>query len=159
MATHNDFGKQGEQLAEQFLINKGYSIIARNYHFGKGEIDLITTHQDMLVFIEVRARKDEEIIRVTDTIRKKKKRLLLKTANHFVLGFCSNMILIAIVNGTERNIPTVPKTKPQKISATKTTKVESPRPFPIIFGSTRFPTTMFTLTKMIIVQNAPPAPN
>ena len=84
MATHNDFGKQGEQLAEQFLINKGYSIIARNYHFGKGEIDLITTHQDILAFIEVRARKDEEIIRVTDTIRKKKKRLLLKTANHFV---------------------------------------------------------------------------
>jgi putative endonuclease len=84
MATHNDFGKQGELMAEQFLVNKGYKIIARNYRFGKGEIDLISTHQDMLIFVEVRARKDEEIIRVTDTISKKKKHLLLKTANHFV---------------------------------------------------------------------------
>ena len=84
MATHNDFGKEGEQLAEKFLIEKGYKVIARNYRFGKGEIDLICTHNDMLVFVEVRARKDEEIIRVTDTISKKKKMLLLKTANYFV---------------------------------------------------------------------------
>jgi putative endonuclease len=33
MATHIDFGKLGEQLAEDFLIKKGYTILHRNWRY------------------------------------------------------------------------------------------------------------------------------
>ena len=33
-------GKVGEDLAEEFLVNKGYEIIQRNYRYGHGEIDI-----------------------------------------------------------------------------------------------------------------------
>jgi len=38
-------------------------------------------------------------------------------------------------------------------------KVESPMPFPIIFGSTTFPTIIFTATKAPAVQITPPKPS
>ena len=41
MATHNAFGKWGEEIACQFLTQKGYSITQKNYRFRKGEIDII----------------------------------------------------------------------------------------------------------------------
>lgn len=41
MASHNDLGEKGEQLAVDFLIKKGYDILERNYRFDKAEVDII----------------------------------------------------------------------------------------------------------------------
>ena len=41
MATHNELGKKGEQLAVDFLENHGYDILERNYRFDKAEVDII----------------------------------------------------------------------------------------------------------------------
>jgi len=57
------FGKEGEDLAVELLIEKGYQIIERNYYFGnKGEIDIIAKDKStgFLVFIEVKSRKNLE---------------------------------------------------------------------------------------------------
>lgn len=35
MAEHNEFGKEGEEEAAAYLIDKGYSIRHRNWHCGK----------------------------------------------------------------------------------------------------------------------------
>ncbi len=66
MVTHKtskEFGKEGEDMAERMLRSKNFSIIERNYRFGKtGEIDIIAedpeTHQ--LVFVEVKTRQNLE---------------------------------------------------------------------------------------------------
>ena len=42
MAEHNDFGKLAEELAEQFLVEKNYKILAKNFRFQKAEVDIIT---------------------------------------------------------------------------------------------------------------------
>lgn len=47
-------GLQGEEIAEQYLIQNGYEIIEKNYRSQQGEIDLIATQNNFLVFVEVK---------------------------------------------------------------------------------------------------------
>ena len=49
-------GAWGELVSEKYLIDRGYSILTRNYRKPLGEIDLIATKDDVLVFIEVKTR-------------------------------------------------------------------------------------------------------
>ncbi|MBX2871414.1 MAG: YraN family protein [Saprospiraceae bacterium] len=56
MASHNDLGLKGEQLARRYLEDKGYRIIVANWRHGRGEIDLIAEFEDTLVFVEVKTR-------------------------------------------------------------------------------------------------------
>ncbi|MFC2532836.1 MAG: YraN family protein, partial [Capnocytophaga ochracea] len=41
MAEHNDFVKESENLAVEFLEKKGYKILVKNYRYLKAEIDII----------------------------------------------------------------------------------------------------------------------
>lgn len=52
------FGDKGEDLAAEFLADKGYEIIERNYRYGHGEIDIIAMDNNRaeLVFVEVKSR-------------------------------------------------------------------------------------------------------
>jgi len=57
------FGKEGEDLAVEMLIEKGYQIIERNYFYqNKGEIDIVAKDREtgFLVFVEVKSRKNLE---------------------------------------------------------------------------------------------------
>lgn len=58
MAKHNETGLKGEQIAENFLLNKGYAILHRNWRFEKKEVDIIAVKGDLLVFTEVKTRKN-----------------------------------------------------------------------------------------------------
>lgn len=49
-------GKAGEEAAAQFLVDKGYQIIARNFRFRRAEVDLIAQKDNWLIFVEVKAR-------------------------------------------------------------------------------------------------------
>jgi len=49
-------GKLGEVRAEQFLTEKGFEILARNFVLRGSEIDLIVRDGDVIVFVEVKAR-------------------------------------------------------------------------------------------------------
>jgi putative endonuclease len=49
-------GALGEKIAAEFLNKKGYEILATNYRCSDGEIDIITKHNNTLVFIEVKTR-------------------------------------------------------------------------------------------------------
>lgn len=52
-------GQYGEDLAAQFLRQKGYKIIERNFSVQGGEIDIIAQKSSMLVFVEVKTRKND----------------------------------------------------------------------------------------------------
>lgn len=50
-------GKKGEDKACDYLINKGYKIIERNWHYSKNaEIDIIAEDNGTIVFVEVKTR-------------------------------------------------------------------------------------------------------
>ncbi|RLC55340.1 MAG: endonuclease, partial [Candidatus Cloacimonadota bacterium] len=54
MAQHNELGKEGEQIAVDFLIQKGYEIKERNWRFKKAEIDIIAQLENVLIAVEVK---------------------------------------------------------------------------------------------------------
>ncbi|WP_417884782.1 YraN family protein [Zunongwangia sp.] len=56
MAKHNEIGKQGEELAVDYLKNKGFTILERNYRFKRAEIDIIGFKDEFLVAVEVKTR-------------------------------------------------------------------------------------------------------
>ena len=56
MAKHNDLGIKGEQKAELFLHNKGFSILERNWRYKKNEIDIIVKNDKYIVVVEVKTR-------------------------------------------------------------------------------------------------------
>lgn len=55
MAKHLEQGKQAEALAAQFLIEKGYEIIKRNYRYKRAEVDIIVKKGIFLIFVEVKS--------------------------------------------------------------------------------------------------------
>ena len=60
MAYHNELGKIGEKLAAEYLINKGYEILAQNFYFDKAEIDIISKKDNnILVVVEVKTRNSD----------------------------------------------------------------------------------------------------
>ena len=53
-------GNKGENLAAEFLRQKGFEIVARNYRYRRSEIDLIVKRENWLVFIEVKTRSSSD---------------------------------------------------------------------------------------------------
>lgn len=72
MAEHNEFGKEGEEEAAAYLIDKGYSIRHRNWHCGKKELDIVAEYRNELIVIDaVTDKKIRRIIASTDAYLRK----------------------------------------------------------------------------------------
>lgn len=85
MARHNEFGKEAEQVATDYLIKKGYEILERNYCFQKAEIDIIAFKNDIIAVVEVKGRKENFLERPEDSVKKKKIKLLVKAINEYII--------------------------------------------------------------------------
>lgn len=86
MGKHNEFGKEGEQIAVNFLLKKGYTISYRNYRYLKAEIDIIAKKDDIIAIVEVRSRSSDFIENIAETITPKKIKLLVMAADHYILS-------------------------------------------------------------------------
>jgi putative endonuclease len=53
----HSLGRLGERLAAEHLERLGYRIVARNYRTRFGELDLVVTDDEVLVFCEVKTRR------------------------------------------------------------------------------------------------------
>ena len=73
-------GKFGEDLARQRLRDLGYRIIKANYTCVLGEIDLIARDGDVLVFVEIKTRKNQSLGLAKEAVTKKKQIQLSKVA-------------------------------------------------------------------------------
>ncbi|PIB29332.1 hypothetical protein BFP77_06610 [Maribacter sp. 4U21] len=84
MGKHNEFGKEGEKIAVDYLKKKGYQIYYKNYRCLKAEIDIIARKGDILAIVEVRSRSSDFIENIADTVTPKKIKLLVMAADHYV---------------------------------------------------------------------------
>jgi putative endonuclease len=77
-------GRLAEKLAENYLKNRGLSLIERNFSCRFGEIDLIMEENDEIVFIEVRFRQYDSFGSAKESITKTKQRKIIKTAELYL---------------------------------------------------------------------------
>ena len=84
MALHNELGRKGEQLGEDYLANCGYSILFRNWRYGRSEIDLVAAKDNVLHFIEVKCRNASPFGFPEDSVTKKKFKHLKRAADEFL---------------------------------------------------------------------------
>ena len=84
MAQHNELGKKGEQLAVDFLLSNGYTIIERNYRFEKAEVDIIAQKEDVLAIVEVKTRSTADFGNPQDFVKPKQIKNLIKAVDEYV---------------------------------------------------------------------------
>lgn len=84
MGKHNEFGKLGEQKAVDFLLEKDYEILFRNYRYLKAEVDIIAKKEEELIIMEVKSRTAGFFAAMSDIITPKKIKLLTMAADHYV---------------------------------------------------------------------------
>lgn len=78
--TKKEIGFLGEEIATDFLKQKGYRILERNVRIGRGEIDLIALDGETLVFVEVKTRKGFGFGHPSESVTYRKRRQLSKLA-------------------------------------------------------------------------------
>jgi len=73
IVTSHARGVEAEERAVDYLLGQGYLILQRRYKTKFGEIDIVALREDMLCFVEVKARKtkDEAFESVTVRIQKR----------------------------------------------------------------------------------------
>jgi len=84
MAEHNDFGNLAEELAANFLVEKGYKILQKNFRFQHAEIDIIAAFKNEIIIVEVKARGTDIFMAPEEAVTKTKKKLLVLAADHYL---------------------------------------------------------------------------
>lgn len=77
-------GRWGEAQAAQYLRKKGYRILAANYHCRFGEIDLIASKKDIVAFVEVKLRKNDDFAQALEQVDAAKQKRLIRTAQMWI---------------------------------------------------------------------------
>jgi putative endonuclease len=77
-------GQKGEDDAARHLAVKGYTILGRNVRTPSGELDLVASAGEFLVFIEVKARRSRSHGLPEEAITPRKKKHLLESAQHYL---------------------------------------------------------------------------
>ncbi|MBS3902785.1 MAG: YraN family protein [Anaplasmataceae bacterium] len=77
-------GDIGEEIASNFLKNKGYNILARNIATKYGEIDIIAEYCEVLIFVEVKSLFSESDYDPEDNFNFKKRKNFKRTINFLI---------------------------------------------------------------------------
>ena len=110
MASHNELGALGEQIACEYLIKQGYQILERNWSNGHKEIDIIAKDGDTIVIVEVKTRRSTYLVEPEATVDVYKQRNLIWAANSYVrryqydLDVRFDIISIVIDRNNEKRI-------------------------------------------------------
>ena len=84
MADKSKTGKQGEDQATDFLENKGFTVMARNYRYRHAEIDLIVQKENWLIFVEVKTRSSDAFGEPETFVDYKKGRKIMEAAEEYI---------------------------------------------------------------------------
>lgn len=95
-APHKQRGDQAENLALEFLLARGLTLIKRNHLCRMGEVDLIMQDGAVTVFVEVRLRSAAGMAgaaagpnnwaSAAESIDARKQRRIMTAARHYLIG-------------------------------------------------------------------------
>ncbi|WP_352419586.1 YraN family protein [Proteiniborus sp.] len=84
MNNNRNNGIIGENLASNYLLEKGYSILERNFRTKIGEIDIIVKKSNIIVFVEVKARSNTNYGFPYESVNYKKQQKIIRTAQNYI---------------------------------------------------------------------------
>ena len=95
--NHVKAGSFGEEIAVEFLLEKGYQIIARNFRCRMGEIDIIAKKDQVLTFIEVKTRNSLLAGNPAEAVTFTKQQKIRRVAQYYLLleGLLDNMPVLS----------------------------------------------------------------
>lgn len=111
-------GRQGEDLACEFLRSIGHTILERNWQSGHLEIDVISFDVSGIHFVEVKARRESIQAPPQDSVGWQKQRNIVKAAQEFLrshIGYpygrheCFFDIVAITFNGDSHDIEWIPQ--------------------------------------------------
>lgn len=79
-------GQWGEEQAAQWLTQRGWRILAKNFRCRMGEIDLVAENGTYLAFVEVKLRKDDRFGSACEAVTPAKQRRLHIAAEYYLMG-------------------------------------------------------------------------
>jgi len=107
MAEHNETGKKGEELAVNWLKDKGFEVLETNWRFKNLEADIIAIKQDCLIIVEVKTRQSNYFGEPETFVNKQKQKNLIKTANEYIernqLNVEVRFDIISIIVGKQKH--------------------------------------------------------
>lgn len=77
-------GMAAEDAAVQLLIDAGYRIVERNFRCKLGELDIVARDGDVLAFVEVRSRSDDDHGSAAEMVRPTKQRRVARVAAYYL---------------------------------------------------------------------------
>lgn len=112
MAWHNVYGVWGEEKVYRYLVDRGYTVLERNWRSGRRELDLIFLDEEVLVVAEVKTRLSAEVAPEEMISRSKRKNLLSAGAHYLALSgqereIRFDLLLLTGVEMTIRHIQNV----------------------------------------------------
>jgi len=84
MACKTELGRDGEQLAVDWLTGKGFTILHRNWRYRQFEIDIVALKNGLPHFIEVKLRSSQQFGYPEDGVKGKKKSFIFRAVNEFM---------------------------------------------------------------------------
>lgn len=84
MNSKQIIGKMGEEWAVTYLIEKGYTIIERNFRCRQGEIDIIGKEKEELVFLEIKTRTNKKYGEPAEALNNIKKKHIIRTIEFYL---------------------------------------------------------------------------
>jgi len=75
-----------EELAAKYLESQGYQVIARNYAYQGGELDIVAKTGDTIVFVEVKSVWNNQQGNPAARVNALKQQKIWKTACHFLFN-------------------------------------------------------------------------
>lgn len=84
MYIKQEIGKLGEDIATNYLIEKGYIILDRNFECRQGEIDIIAKDEKEIVFIEVKTRTSNKYGTPSEAVNKIKQKHMLQSMKYYL---------------------------------------------------------------------------
>lgn len=84
MSDFLKIGGFGENQAVQYLENRDYNIIARNFKCVQGEIDIIATKKDEIIFCEVKTRSTKKFGNPSEAVDVHKQKHIWNAAEYYL---------------------------------------------------------------------------
>jgi putative endonuclease len=79
-----DLGRSGENRAAEHLIERGHVIISRNFKWNRGELDIVSLKDGLLIITEVKTRSYNGVVEPYKSVNNKKQKQIIRVSNAFI---------------------------------------------------------------------------